>query len=441
MLKTSYIKSKEFIILFSIIIIGAFIRFASISVNSLWTDEIATIQYSTGTIYNIAFGYMMNGEFNPPLFYLFESIMITLGGVSEFTLRFLPSIFGLLTIPIVYLISKELTKNKNLSYLNTFIFTILPFNIYYSIEARCYTLALLLFTVGFYYYTKEDYKKSFIFFILLTWTHFFGFIFILPLLIHYLMTKRSAKLPVLYALGIAPLLIPLYNMLLLKSSSDVGWGLNWSEILIQYFTEIGGMNIISGVILFLLFFSGLLLYKNTQIKLMFLLPLVITPLLTFFLNISTRYLIYFIPFYIIMITYPLLHIKTKKFNEKQIYTILIIFLFIPGCYAACDENKIDYCSSAQYLENNSLNETQIIIMPITREGCLTHYYKGDMTVLSFAPYDLDSLKNNISKNTWIVKTGVAEYTNGNDAVSNYLNKNCTKIKEFNLISIYKYNSV
>ena len=142
-----------------------------------------------------------------------------------------------------------------------------------------------------------------------------------------------------------------------------------------------------------------------------------------------------------MITYPLLHIKTKKFNEKQIYTILIIFLFIPGCYAACDENKIDYRSSAQYLENNSLNETQIIIMPITREGCLTHYYKGDMTVLSFAPYDLDSLKNNISKNTWIVKTGVAEYTNGNDAVSNYLNKNCTKIKEFNLISIYKYNSV
>jgi len=55
------------------------------------------------------------------------------------------------------------------------------------------------------------------------------------------MTKRSAKLPVLYALGIAPLLIPLYNMLLLKSSSDVGWGLNWSEILIQYFTEIGGI--------------------------------------------------------------------------------------------------------------------------------------------------------------------------------------------------------
>jgi len=149
MLKTSYIKSKEFIILFSIIIIGAFIRFASISVNSLWTDEIATIQYSTGTIYNIAFGYMMNGEFNPPLFYLFESIMITLGGVSEFTLRFLPSIFGLLTIPIVYLISKELTKNKNLSYLNTFISQY--YHLIYIIQLRRDVIRLL------YYYSLSDF--------------------------------------------------------------------------------------------------------------------------------------------------------------------------------------------------------------------------------------------------------------------------------------------
>ena len=434
-------KYKEYLYLIPILLLGTILRFAIITKNSLWVDEIATITYSSGDFYNVAFGYMMGGEFNPPLFYIIEYFITSLSGVSEFTLRFIPCLAGILTIPIVYLISKKITGCNWLSYLNAFIFSVLPFSIYYSVEARCYSLALLLFLIGFYYYIDRKYMLASILFVLLTWTHFYGFVFILPFIIHYILKNRNiiSKPTFVYLIGILPLAIPLYNLLTLKGESNVGWGLNYLDIIPQFFTEIGGMNILSGFILFCLFMAGLFYYKNTEIKLIFLLPIIITPILTFFINISTRYLIYFIPFYIIIITYPLMKIKlNSKINIKTFYIIFIIFMLIPGIFSVCGENKINYRGVADFIYENIDENSNIIIMPQSREDCFKYYYKGKNNILSFEPYDIDELIENIKSGDIIIKTGVAEYKNGDDIISKYLNKNCEKIEEFNLIWVYKF---
>jgi len=442
MLNNLYDKTKECLSLSLIIIFGAILRFSIITKNSLWVDEIATIYYSTGDLYDIVFGYMMNGEFNPPLFYTFEYIITSLFGISELTLRFLPAIFGILTIPVIYYISKKIICNNYLSYLNAFLVSILPLCIYYSVEARCYSLALLLFSIGFCYYLYGRYTSAAIFFLLLTWTHFYGVLFILPILLHYIACngiKNTYKNILLYIIGISPLALPLYHLLTLKGDSDVGWGLNYLDILPQFFTEIGGMNIMSGLILFCLFFAGFLYYKNIGMKFIILLPLIIAPFTTLFINISTRYLIYLVPFYIIMLTYPMMQINIKsKINIKTLYTIFVIFMLLPGVFSVCQETKIDYRGAAEFVYENAPHNSQIIIMPSSREDCFTYYYKGENAILSLEPYDLGGLQERVKSDDIIIKTGVKEYETGNDIISIYLNENCDKIKEFNLISVYKF---
>ena len=224
-----------------------------------------------------------------------------------------------------------------------------------------------------------------------------------------------------------------------EQSSDVGWGLNYLDILPQFFSEAGGMNILSGAILFILFFIGMLLYKNKGMKLIYLLPLIITPILTIFINISTRYLIYFIPFYVIMLSYPLIKID-KKFM-KACYCILILFLLFPGLQTVTQESKIDYRGAANYISENIDINTQIIVLPLTRENCFKYYYHGNNTISSFEPYDINGLELTLSKKTWIIQTGVAEYGTGNDVMSVFLNDNCDIIKKFTKLTLYEYQPI
>ena len=392
-------KTSDILSIIFICLLTKIAWFASINTNSFWTDEIATITYSSGSFIDI-FNYMVNGEFNPPLFYMLENVMISLFGVSELTLRFIPYIASILLIPVVYYLAKKLTNDRYVCWFSATIIAILPFIFYYSIEARCYTFALLLYTLGIYYYVTKNYTMAFILLGLLSWTHFYGIIFSIPIALHYLIgyKDRGFIKHIFIYIGInLPLLIPLYHLMALKQSADVGWGLNYLDILPQFFSEAGGMNILSGVILFVLFFIGMLLYKNKIIKLIYLLPLIITPILTIFINISTRYLIYFIPFYVIMLSYPLIKID-KKFM-KACYCILILFLLFPGLQTVAQESKIDYRGAANYISENIDINTQIIVLPLTRENCFKHYYHKNNTILSFEPYDINGLGLTLSRKT------------------------------------------
>ncbi|PKL58191.1 MAG: glycosyl transferase, partial [Methanomicrobiales archaeon HGW-Methanomicrobiales-5] len=74
--------------------IGAILRFYGLGTNSLWLDEASTLAFARQSLIGI-WESTVGGEFNPPLFYWLEHGMLLFGD-SEFVLRLLPALLGVL---------------------------------------------------------------------------------------------------------------------------------------------------------------------------------------------------------------------------------------------------------------------------------------------------------------------------------------------------------
>lgn len=129
-----------------ILIIGLVLRLVSIN-QSLWLDEginiMAAQKFSLlGMVTQYA-----TADFHPPGWFIILWSWGKMFGYSEIILR-LPSVFfGLLTIYAIFLIGKKLFS-KNFGLIAALLLSINPLHIYYSQEARMYSLATLAVAVN-----------------------------------------------------------------------------------------------------------------------------------------------------------------------------------------------------------------------------------------------------------------------------------------------------
>lgn len=117
---------------------------------SLWLDEASQAQLSSQSISQVWF--QRGGDFHPPLFYLMAHFWILLGK-SEWWLRSLPVLFGVISIVCIYFAADKITGKRWVGLTAAFLLAINPFHIYYSQEFRTYSLIMLLAIVsmwGFY---------------------------------------------------------------------------------------------------------------------------------------------------------------------------------------------------------------------------------------------------------------------------------------------------
>ena len=109
-IKLVLINSRYAQILFFLTIMGMILRFYNLGYNSLWLDEAVTYETSIKAFGEI-WTTISSGDFNPPLFYWIEHFMLFFGN-SEFILRFIPAVLGVLSIPLFYCIGKELLDRE-----------------------------------------------------------------------------------------------------------------------------------------------------------------------------------------------------------------------------------------------------------------------------------------------------------------------------------------
>lgn len=152
--------------IFLFLILGLVLRLVNLN-QSLWLDE--GIQWWATT--SLSFRELIidygKADFNPPLMYIIHFFWTKLFGISEISLR-LPSVFfGLGTIYVVYKITQLIIKNKRISLfsircslpeLAALLIATAPLLIYYSQEARAYSLSAFLATTSIYYLLL--YKKN-----------------------------------------------------------------------------------------------------------------------------------------------------------------------------------------------------------------------------------------------------------------------------------------
>ena len=142
------------LILVLIILLSIFLRMQNILYHPLWIDEIYTKTVAISSFISI-----FQDAGNPPLFYFIEFIFTKIFGNSDFALRFMPLIFGVLFVYGIYLIFEK--SSKNLALFASFLASINTIAIYHSQEARGYSLCMALSVFSIYFLFKYIEKPTF----------------------------------------------------------------------------------------------------------------------------------------------------------------------------------------------------------------------------------------------------------------------------------------
>lgn len=175
-------------ILCGILLLAFLIRAVDLPRESLWYDEVATIEH----LDEPTFGKFLDAvrKWNPkvpPLYLSMEYYWAKFIGSGQISLRILSLIPGMLSIYLGFLLLKKL-HSKEAGLLTAYLMAVSATHVYYSLEIRMYSLLLLLLLFSIYSYFRLLETKSRPWWIMhigttvaIVWTHQLG-VMILPCL-------------------------------------------------------------------------------------------------------------------------------------------------------------------------------------------------------------------------------------------------------------------
>jgi len=142
----NFTKSKltfgEFFFILGITFLGALLRCLLLSKNSLWLDEMTSMQIATQPIAHII-GAKNFDQHTPPFYYLLLHFWLKLAPHTENGLRSLSVLIDVFNILLVYRIA-SLMLSQNIARISAFLYATSAYAIYYAQEGRMYPLLLLL---------------------------------------------------------------------------------------------------------------------------------------------------------------------------------------------------------------------------------------------------------------------------------------------------------
>jgi uncharacterized membrane protein len=206
-----------------VIFITVIIRLISLN-QSLWLDEAISANVAKNYSYQNIISVFSPHDFHPSLYYLTLKSWSSVFGYSEIGLRSLSVIFALFTVILVY---------KNFGFWPSLLLSLNPLFLYYSQEARMYSMVTLFVFCAFLAFRKNKPLIYYLFTFLSLFT-FYGSIFFFTSISLYLLIKKDSKkfiiyslAPVLALLCLLPLLIAQYQ----NSKDLLKIVLNWSSVL------------------------------------------------------------------------------------------------------------------------------------------------------------------------------------------------------------------
>jgi len=146
-------KRKEILILLLCLFMGIALRVYTFDQKSLWIDEIHTYNDSRDGIQNQLKYYKENPTYlHPPLFFVLTHSFYPFTK-PERDLRIIPLIFGILSIPMIYLLSRQFSPNIAIPC--TVSLTFMTYHIYLSQNGRPYSLIIFGGMAGLYFFMRH----------------------------------------------------------------------------------------------------------------------------------------------------------------------------------------------------------------------------------------------------------------------------------------------
>lgn len=125
-----------------IILVGAWLRLSGLRRQSLWFDEVDVVVRAQRPFDQVLHTFVAAGE-NGPLYNVMLAIWVRLAGVSEIAVRLPSAVAGILTIPLLYLLARRVAGSR-VGLLAAGLLAISPYHLWYSQEAKMYTVVVLL---------------------------------------------------------------------------------------------------------------------------------------------------------------------------------------------------------------------------------------------------------------------------------------------------------
>ncbi len=203
-------QSKVIDPIYAVVVLSALLRIFAIN-QSLWLDE-ATTALTTKLSYFDIFTQFTPKDFHPPLYYFLMKFITSFSGSSEIALRLPSVVAGIATVFVVYLIGKKLFT-KQIGIVAALLLSTSPLHIYYSQEARMYSITALLVSLVVYFWIQATTDKNrkwwslFAMSILLTvGFDYLAGVIVVPLFILTLRNKSNVRL---FLLSLIPLVVSL----------------------------------------------------------------------------------------------------------------------------------------------------------------------------------------------------------------------------------------
>lgn len=195
-------KRKDWVILFSITLIGLLLRLYRLNAQSLWYDEAFSVWVSTKSLADMIHPIVQVSWNHPPLHYFLLHVWLKLLGTGDLQARLLSVIFGTLSIVMLYILAKLLFDSKT-GLIAALLMTISQLGVMYSQEARPYTQLLFLAICSLYFFIKALREKNIgawwifvIVSILLLYTNFYSIFILLSLFLYAVIYRRKYSIPI-----------------------------------------------------------------------------------------------------------------------------------------------------------------------------------------------------------------------------------------------------
>jgi mannosyltransferase len=440
-----YFRKKNLLFLLSITFAALCLRVLMLNSQSLWMDEAEVYSQIIGhNLQSIYVRVFNHGGHVGPLFYILNHLFCLVFGYSEWAFRMPSVIYGTISVVLVYKIT-EILINQKTAMLSSFLMALSPLHIWYSQEARMYSLWImfvLCITFIFIKILKENKLWLWIIFTILSslsiWT-FLNSVFIFFALGFYLLIyiKRYRTCFFFYLIsmvivfvsylpGILPLLAKGSNIAATtigSSRKTTVFDISYSFLVFNVGTSFGpplltirdlvthygaakavrqilsqyGILIIPSMLLYGSIFSYSI-YKamvkikspnNTLILVLLFVPMFFVfgiTLLSSQMPFNVRYILCSLPFYLILLSIALNGLSEKK---RRVLLICMIFFFsysLFNHYFNSDYSKIDLRSLSQYLNKNMSDSDNAVIVHEGADLILRYYDKSGRLKKYFIPY-------------------------------------------------------
>ncbi len=177
------------------------LRAWQLGAQSLWYDE-GVSWYLAARLSPADMLWWTATDIQPPLYYLLLRPWLLVAGESEFALRFLSLIFGVLTVPLLAVVGRRLFGPRA-GALTGLLAAVAPLYVWYAQEARMYTLLTFLGLLASYLLLRaleRPARRFWLAYVLVSalalYTHYFAVFLLAFHLLYGLSTVRSRQSPV-----------------------------------------------------------------------------------------------------------------------------------------------------------------------------------------------------------------------------------------------------